>query len=305
MRRRCSRTAAHGTSISLRLLGASSGHPENQSVTPREEDQRPDCAHTSRARACGLALNAPYRPESVPMATGRATLGHAYSALKTRALSTGRARPARWTRIHKRGVRLDARGTGPRVGVARVHKRRVMTDDGGCSPCGEYDAAQGCPVGCFSESGQGACTVMGVCPNDTKPTPDGRGCESCNAARDTDSEESDTAFERRCLTGVGCGFDGTACASCEQWGASSCPEGCFSASGSGVCTAPGPCDHGKKPTPNGRGCEPCTAARRTLETDDEYAQRCNSGTGCIRNGTTCGGPLLVMTPITLQPGFQF
>jgi hypothetical protein len=42
VRRRRSRTEAHGTSNSLRPLGASSGHPEHRSVTQREEDQRPD-----------------------------------------------------------------------------------------------------------------------------------------------------------------------------------------------------------------------------------------------------------------------
>jgi hypothetical protein len=141
MRRRRSRTEAHGTSISLRPLGASSGHPEHRSVTPCEEDQRPDSLQRSLVAATRRRGMIPSRAWLLCRRASICTLltlaGRVRCALLTHGLGSARSlSPARTVRARRREAyvrSVDAVANPPAIPVHSQRIRELASAKGGRS----------------------------------------------------------------------------------------------------------------------------------------------------------------------------
>jgi hypothetical protein len=141
MRRRGSRTKAHGRSISLRPLGASSGHPEHRSVTPREEDQRPDSLPRSLVATTRRRGMIPSRAWLLCRRASTCTLltlaGRVRYAPRTHGLGSVRSLPpARTVRARRREAYLrsvDALANPPAIPVHSQRNRELASARGGRS----------------------------------------------------------------------------------------------------------------------------------------------------------------------------
>jgi hypothetical protein len=140
MRRRRSRTEAHGTSNSLRHLGASSGHPEHRSVTPRKEDRRPDSLPRSLVATTRRRGMIPSRAWLLCRRASTCTLltlaGRVRYALLTHELGSARSLPPRTVRARRREAyprSVDALANLPAIQVHSQRSHELASAKGGRS----------------------------------------------------------------------------------------------------------------------------------------------------------------------------